>query len=95
MKYVGLFVTVITLTFVEAIFRGWVITYLWGWFIAPLFGLPLLTIPYAIGLTFTARVMLDTGQESKSDGGLTEKFLTSIILSLLLLGVGWIIQLFV
>lgn len=30
--------------------NGYVITKLWAWFIVPLFGLPLLNIPQAIGL---------------------------------------------
>lgn len=33
------------------IYRGWVLSVLWGWFVGPLFGAPPLTIPFAIGLS--------------------------------------------
>lgn len=32
------------------ILSGYVLSVLWGWFIVPTFGLPLLTIPVAIGV---------------------------------------------
>ena len=32
------------------IWRGYVLSVLWAWFIVPLFGLPALSIPLAIGL---------------------------------------------
>lgn len=33
-----------------AVLNGWALSILWGWFIAPLFGLPTLSVPAAIGL---------------------------------------------
>jgi hypothetical protein len=31
--------------------NGWILTILWGWFVAPLFGLPALTLKSACGLS--------------------------------------------
>mgnify|MGYP001608142649 CR=1 FL=1 len=32
------------------LFDAWVLAKLWAWFVVPLFGLPALSLPYAIGL---------------------------------------------
>lgn len=33
-----------------AITNGWALTMLWSWFIVPVFGLPILSLPQAIGV---------------------------------------------
>lgn len=35
---------------VSAIWRGYVLSILWAWFVVPIFGLPALSIPIAIGI---------------------------------------------
>lgn len=35
----------------SAVWRGYVLSILWGWFMVPAFGLPALTVPLAIGLS--------------------------------------------
>lgn len=49
---------------------GWALSTLWGWFISPL-GLPLLSIPQAIGVSITLGMFLANlareDQKSKSD----------------------------
>lgn len=34
----------------SSILNGWVLSILWGWFLVPIFGLPPLSIPQAIGV---------------------------------------------
>lgn len=36
--------------FALVVWRGYALSVLWGWFMAPAFGLPLLSIPMAIGI---------------------------------------------
>lgn len=52
------------------LFNGWVLTILWGWFVAPLFGLPVLTLKSAMGLSLiigylTGGLKNDTKEEDK------------------------------
>jgi hypothetical protein len=39
------------------VLNGWTITILWGWFITKTFGLPLLNIPQALGLSLIVAYM--------------------------------------
>lgn len=38
----------------QPVLYGWVITYLWVWYVVPL-GVPTLSVPHAIGLSLVAR----------------------------------------
>jgi hypothetical protein len=46
----GGLILVVSLYVGGVILNGWAVSVLWSWFIVPTFGLPLLTIPKAIGL---------------------------------------------
>lgn len=47
----GIGIAFILLLVLSAIINGFVLSILWSWFIVPLFGLPTLTIPQAIGIS--------------------------------------------
>ena len=58
----------------STIFCGWVLKILWGWFIVPTFGLPILSIPSAIGFSLVIRYVCWPGyrhlkKECKIDSG--------------------------
>jgi hypothetical protein len=42
----------------QTLFSGLVLKILWGWFVAPVFGIAALTIPAALGLTVTVNLLL-------------------------------------
>lgn len=48
-----------------AVWRGYVLSILWSWFIVPAFGLPALTVPLAIGLSLLVGFL--TAQRLKKD----------------------------
>jgi hypothetical protein len=79
-----------------AIFQGWVLTVLWGWFVVPTFRAPELSIPVAIGLTLIIGMFkgydLKT-QEKSTDDKLVEAIAT-VAVPLVFLFLGWIVQLF-
>jgi hypothetical protein len=74
--------------------NGWVAAVLWGWFVVPLFGLPAINIAQACGVGMTINML--TGQKStqKTDDW-ASVMATAFFVPLLLLGVGWIVHLFV
>jgi len=75
---------------------GYVLTILWEWFVVPLFGLPHLTIPAALGLSLVVGYMTKDGQQMKTGenfGGAVFKALLGLLLKpAVALGVGWVIR---
>lgn len=80
-----------------SIYSGWILKTLWSWFVVPTFGLPGLSIASAIGLGLVVRWLTyvhrpESGEEEAKSFG--EKWLaavlTSVVVGLLCLLVGWI-----
>jgi hypothetical protein len=46
---------------------GWTTAKLWSWFVVPVFALPQLRVPYAIGLGIVVRLLTYQGDASHSD----------------------------
>lgn len=82
--------------FASAIVGGWVFQNLWEWFIVSKFNVPTLSLPQAIGISFTVRYL--TARERKREDvdidDLAKQLAKSIALSLVGLGIAWIITLF-
>jgi len=68
--------------------RGLCLSILWGWLIAPVFGLPALGIAPALGLTVFLNFLLDHKKEQHAAADI-------IVVPLFVLGVGWVIHLFI
>ena len=86
----------------SAVWRGYVLAILWAWFAVPTFGLPPLSIPFAIGLTLVARMVVgssQTGREAEKPMTPREKLWNSfsviVIVPALILLIGWIVRQFV
>ncbi len=87
MKQLGIVVNFI----LASVFSGYVFSILWGWFIVTTFGLPVLTIPAALGTILVVRYM--TLKVDKSD---KEKALDFMEWAkpLACLAIGFVIKLF-
>ena len=84
----------------SALLNGWAISVLWGWFVNPLFGLPLLTIPYAIGLGLVVSMFLPQNTTSETKDKSWGEVLTSMIVKvvttpLAAVAMGWIVHSFI
>lgn len=82
------------------VMNGWALSVLWGWFVAPLFGLPEISIPAAIG--FALVVSMLTHQEMPSDNERSDFTATfakviarAIFAPLFAVFVGWIVLSFI
>ena len=85
---------------ISSIVGGWALSVMWGWFVVPLFGLPALSIPYAIGLSLTLNYLIANSDDKRNkDEDRTEAALYAIIIAfvrpLLVLFFGWIVWQFV
>ncbi|MEM7209586.1 MAG: hypothetical protein AAF434_17335 [Pseudomonadota bacterium] len=80
---------------VSTIVTGFVISVLWGWFVAPTFGVPELSIPIAIGLAMVVSYFTyqHDAQSKEVDWGRTVGFL--IARPIVALGFGWLVFQFV
>jgi hypothetical protein len=100
MVFVGWVFTVVSIAVPLAIFRGCVFACLWKWFVAAQFGLPLVSIPMAIGLvTITSLACGCPPRPDDPDKTTAEKLAETSILNFLItaiaFGVGWVTSFFV
>jgi hypothetical protein len=80
------------------ILRGWALSTLWGWFVAPVFALPTLGMAQAIGITTIVALMtpIKANEKERNDKPASKTFLKSLVTNcsvvLLTLGIGWIVK---
>lgn len=82
----------------SSMWKGYVLTVLWGWFIVPTFDLPTLALAPAIGISMTVSYLTYQYDSSKKSEDAENPFVRAVSYSLLMpalvLGVGWIVQKF-
>ena len=79
-----------------AIWGGYVLSILWGWFFVPVFGLPTLSVPQAIGISLIVGFLTYHYQYEEDDEEVLLKRIVGIFLvPLECLIIGWIVHLFI
>ena len=85
----------------SAILNGWVLSTMWQWFIVPLFHAPVLTIPYAIGISLMIGMFSkssSTSSDNKGEGTDWSKVISALLAiflsPLFVLFMGWIVRMF-
>jgi len=66
MKALGAIFGLVVLVVVSAIFNGYVLSLLWGWFVVPVFSLPKLPVTSAIGLSLVVGYLTHQVPEEKT-----------------------------
>lgn len=79
-----------------AMWRGYVLSVLWAWFVVSTFAVPMLNIPAAIGLFLTVALFKSAQKENTNDVARTtaETLGIGAMGPLFLLGIGWIVTKF-
>jgi hypothetical protein len=95
----GGFVGLLALMVLSSMWKGYVLTVLWAWFVVPTFGLPALAIAPAIGLAMVVSFLTHQSDAIKEpEGDFAERLAKSVSLVLvmpaLVLGVGWVVHQF-
>lgn len=83
----------------SAIWRGYVLTALWAWFVVPTFNLPTLALAPAIGLSLVVSYLTHQSDAAKPpEGDFADKTgracASAFLLPLFVLGIGWVVHQF-
>ena len=76
------------------VWRGYVTSVLWGWFAVPVFNVPEISIPVAVGIAGTVAMLTHEGAKTEADG-FWESVAIGFFGPLVLLGICWIAKLWV
>lgn len=99
MRILGYATTTVILAVISSIWRGYVLSVIWRWFMVAAFGVPQLGIATAIGLSLIVSFLtdkVDRHTNEKSWGELlAEGFASTLLSPLLTLGIAWVVHLFV
>ena len=92
----GLLIYVVILVVAGSIMSGWALSVLWGWFVVPLFDVPSLTIPYALGLGLVIGLFIPATAKSTSDDAtildmVIHGLVKAFCVPLLAVFIGWIL----
>ena len=67
MSPIGAISTAILVITASSIWRGWILSLMWGWFIVPVSGLRAISIPEAIGLSLLAAMLCGSSRRSEEE----------------------------
>lgn len=84
----------IILILLAIIWRGWLLTIMWGWFTVPIFGLPALTLGHGCAVmlmvAFMSPINMPTDEDKKKS--FVARIAFGMFTSSALLGFGWIVH---
>jgi len=97
MKYIGILASFVILVILNAIYSGYVLSILWGWFVSPVFNIAELTINSAIGISLVINFLTyqsDAAKEADKSDFFGKLIARIIIMPTTALIIGWIVTLF-
>lgn len=94
----GIVIGFVAIIAIGAVLNGWVLSFLWRWFIVDVFGVPALTVGQAIGVSMVARLLTShprtkTVKDSKTDWGAF--FAHALVVPFVTLGIAFVVKQFV
>jgi ABC-type phosphate/phosphonate transport system permease subunit len=95
----GCFVAIVASLMIApvAVWRGYVLSIMWAWFMVPAFGLPPLGVVAAIGVAMTVGMITHQYIKSNDDDNeivrdIVNALLADVFGPLYILGAGWVVQ---
>lgn len=87
---------ILTLIPLMAMWRGYVLSVLWAWFITPFFRQPPLSIALAIGVSLMVSMLTNhrTGREIEKEATVFHGFGMGLLVPAIVLAMGWIVSKF-
>lgn len=78
-----------------SIWNGFTLSILWGWFVVPVFGVPPLRIPFAIGISLIVGYLTHQTRKSEDEPETGFIIIFGLLKPALALLIGWIVTWFV
>jgi hypothetical protein len=99
MTVVGWIAGVLAALALSSMWRGYVLTVLWGWFLVPTFGLSALALAPAIGLAVVVSFLTHQSDATKEQEGdfstrMARAAGHALVMPALVLGIGWVVHQF-
>jgi hypothetical protein len=94
MESFGKFTLAVIGLVISTMFRGFILSVLWGWFMVPIFNLPVLAIAPAIGLSVIVTFLTASLPDEKSERSFSFAIGYSLVFSALSLLIGYVVTLF-
>lgn len=99
MVALGSVVGILALLVLSSMWKGYVLTVLWAWFVVPTFGLPTLALAPAIGLAMVVSFLTHQSDASKAPEGdfsdhMAKAVAHALLLPAMVLGIGWVVKQF-
>ena len=91
---IGGVVGMFALLALSALWKGYVLTVLWGWFVVPTFGLPALALVPAMGLSLVVSFLTYQHNATTQSKGTGEATAHAALMPLFVLGIGWAVHQF-
>lgn len=95
MKTFGIICASILSIVIGIVLGGVLVMKFWEWFINPVFYIGLLSLGQAVGISSFITLFKTVSFDKKSDVGTMTVMISSVVYQSLLLGLGWIISLFI
>lgn len=80
---------------VTAIWYGFTLSVMWGWFVVPVFNVDPLRVPYAIGLAYIVQWLTHPTRHPEHQPEPEYILINALVNPLILLFVGWIVTWFI
>ena len=95
MQYAVAVIGIVGVLFLCAVFGGYSLSIMWGWFIVTAFGVPALNIPQAIGISMAVRlVTYQSDAKKEKDSDPYSIILHGLLYPAICLALGWIVKQF-
>lgn len=79
----------------SAVWTGITLSVTWGWFVAPKFGLPIISIAEAYGLSLIVGIFRNQSKPDDAAKAFAEVAVLAPFKAMLILGVGWIVKIWI
>lgn len=92
--FIGKAILIIGTLIFDSFIKGWVLTVMWKWFVIPVFDLPPIKLVYSIGIAMIMGFLTKTVNTAKTESD-NKLVALSLLRPFIVLGLGYIIHLFV
>lgn len=92
---IGMLLVIALMVIIGSLMNGWALSVLWGWFMVPVFELPIISLVQAIGISMTIGLLVShtTDTDSKEWTDIVGTYIgRAIAYPILVVAIGWFVS---